>query len=170
MARRRACLTKVRVRLPFGLGEAEWTPDDLERRAAWSLYVELITRIAVQPLPEGQGRLREALTSLHELFAVTRRILRDAGPDIGRQRESVGQIAIEVLNQGLRPFLSRWHTELSRFEAEAEGSTSTMGREPDWPREGEFREDLSALQKQLEQYAMVLAQIARVSWRSLEEC
>ena len=43
-------LKKVSVSLPFGLGSAEWQSDDTPRRAAWSLYVELVTRIAVQSL------------------------------------------------------------------------------------------------------------------------
>jgi hypothetical protein len=59
---------KVSVSLPFGIGSAEWEADPTERRAAWSLYVELVTRIAVQPLEIDEGLLREALTSLYSLF------------------------------------------------------------------------------------------------------
>lgn len=47
-----AKLKKVSVSLPFGIGSAEWEADPTERRAAWSLYVELVTRIAVQTLVE----------------------------------------------------------------------------------------------------------------------
>ena len=43
-------LKKVSVSLPFGIGSPEWEADPTERRAAWSLYVELVTRVAVQPL------------------------------------------------------------------------------------------------------------------------
>lgn len=53
-----AKLQKVSVSLPFGIGSAEWEGDPTERRAAWSLYVELVTRIAVQPLETDQGLLR----------------------------------------------------------------------------------------------------------------
>jgi len=78
-----AVLRKVSVSLPFGIGSAEWEADPTERRAAWSLYVELVTRVAVQPLETDQGLLREALTSLYSLFGTTREILKDAGPDVG---------------------------------------------------------------------------------------
>ncbi|NEO32772.1 MAG: hypothetical protein F6K36_20600 [Symploca sp. SIO3C6] len=42
-----AKLKKVSVNLPFGIGGAEWEADPTERRAAWSLYIELVTRISV---------------------------------------------------------------------------------------------------------------------------
>ena len=52
-----AVLSEVSVSLPFGIGSAKWKADPTERNAAWSLYVELVTRIAVQPLGGDQGLL-----------------------------------------------------------------------------------------------------------------
>jgi len=69
-----AVLKKVSVSLPFGIGSAEWEADPTERRAAWSLYVELVTRIAVEPLEGEEGLLREDLNSLYSLFGTTREI------------------------------------------------------------------------------------------------
>jgi hypothetical protein len=54
----------VTVSLPFGIGSASWEADPTERHAAWELYIELVTRIAVQPIGEELGTLREALNSL----------------------------------------------------------------------------------------------------------
>jgi hypothetical protein len=60
-----AKLTKVSIKLPFGIGGAEWEADPTERRAAWSLYVELVTRVAVQTLETGHGIVaRSALVTL----------------------------------------------------------------------------------------------------------
>ncbi len=78
-----AKLKKVSVNLPFGIGGAEWEADITERKAAWSLYIELVTRITVQSLEADQGLLREALNSLHSMFAITRQILREAGSEVG---------------------------------------------------------------------------------------
>jgi hypothetical protein len=86
-----------------------WEVDPAERKAAWSLYVELVTRIAVQPLEMEQGLVRKALNSLYSLFGTTREILKAAGSDVDASRDSVGGIAIAVLNNGLRSFLSKWH-------------------------------------------------------------
>ncbi len=44
-----AVLKKVSINLPFGIGGSEWETDTTQRRAAWSLYVELVTRISVEP-------------------------------------------------------------------------------------------------------------------------
>jgi hypothetical protein len=54
----------------------------------------------VQPLEIDQGLVREALTSLYNLFPITRQVLKEAGPDVGASLNSVGGIAIAVLNNG----------------------------------------------------------------------
>ena len=94
-------LKKVSINLPFGIGGTEWETDPTERRAAWFLYVELVTRISVEPLKSNKGLLREALNSLYSLFDTTRDILKEAGPDVGASLKSVGGIAIADYNQAL---------------------------------------------------------------------
>jgi hypothetical protein len=157
-----AKLKKVSVNLPFGIGGAEWEADVTERKAAWSLYVELVTRITVQSLEADQGLLREALNSLHSMFAITRQILREAGPDVGISSASVGGIAIAVLNKGLRPFLSKWHPLLQTREAQKPPTTSPKDHEKEWSLEPQMRDDLLLLGKDLEQYAYALAEIVGV--------
>jgi hypothetical protein len=102
-----AVLKKVSVSLPFGIGSAEWEADSTQRNAAWSLYVELVTRVAVQSIGADQGTVREAMISLYSLFSSTCEILKAAGPSVGASHDSVGGIAIAVLNNGLCPFLSK---------------------------------------------------------------
>jgi hypothetical protein len=157
-----AILKKVSVRLPFGIGAAEWEADPTERRAAWSLYIELVTRIAVQPLEVDQGLVREALNSLYSLFSTTREILKQAGPNVGASRQSVGGIAIIVLNNGLRPFLSKWHPLLQAWEAKRPADLSPKEHEKNWSEEPKLREELAQLRRDLEQYANALAVIAGV--------
>lgn len=141
MTRDPAVLKKVSVSLPFGLGSAEWEADSTERHAAWSLYVELVTRISVQPLQEDEGIMREALNSLYSLFGTTREILREAGPDVGASHHSVGGIAIAVLNQGLRPFLTKWHPNLQVWEAQRPDDVSPKEYEHQWVEEPELRKN-----------------------------
>ncbi|WP_242054996.1 hypothetical protein [Nostoc flagelliforme] len=71
-----------------------WKVDTTQKKAAWSLYVELVTRIAVQTLEVDQGLVREAMNSLYSLFGTTREVLKAAGPDVGASRDSVGGIAM----------------------------------------------------------------------------
>jgi hypothetical protein len=158
-----AKLKKVSFSLPFGIGSAEWEADPTERKAAWSLYVELVTRIAVQPLEIDQGLLREALTSLYNLFATTRQILKEAGPDVGISHNSVGGIAITVLNKGIRPLLAKWHPLLQTWESQRPPHLSPKAHEQNWSEEKNIRNELELLRKDLEQYANALATIAGVN-------
>jgi len=157
-----AVLKKVSVSLPFGLGSAEWQSDDTQRRAAWSLYVELVTRIAVQSLELDEGLLREALNSLYSLFGTTRQVLKDAGPDVGASHNSMGGVAIAVLNIGLRPFLAKWHPRLQAWEVQRPADRSAKDHELQWIEEIELRIALADLRQELEKYSVALGEIAGV--------
>ncbi len=75
----------VKLEIPYIGGiEGTWEPDKEEQRAAWEMYVELITRISTVELGPEEGLLREALTSLYSLFATTRTILREHGPSVAQ--------------------------------------------------------------------------------------
>lgn len=154
--------TKLTVGLPFNLGSLEFENDEAQQRAAWSLYVELSTRIAVQPLEEGDGILREALTSLYNVFGITRQILREAGPEIAKGSQSFGAIAIDVLNIGLRPFLAKWHPILKAYEEHKPADRSAVEHERSWSRENEFRQELNRIREQMSIYVDALAKIAGV--------
>lgn len=157
-----AKLTKVSVSLPFGIGKAEWESDPAQRRAAWSLYIELVTRIAVQRLETDQGLIREVLTSLYSLFPSTREILKQAGPDVGAAPKSVGGIAIAVLNRGVRPFLSKWHPQLQAWEEKRTAKLSPLQHERKWAHAAKLRDELESLRSELETYAKALGTIAGV--------
>jgi hypothetical protein len=150
------------VSLPFGLGSAEWEADSTQRRAAWALYVELVTRVAVQELADDAGLVREAMNSLYTIFGTTREILREAGPDVGASRESVGGLAIAVLNQGLRPFLTKWHPMLQVWEAQRLEKTSPKEHEQQWTEEEKLRQELATLRRELAVYAQALAEVAEI--------
>ncbi|WP_263376694.1 hypothetical protein [Granulicella aggregans] len=158
-----AKLTKVSLSLPFGMGKAEWESDPAERKAAWALYVELITRVAVQK-PEGEFWLyREALSSLYSLFDSTRGILREGGPTLGGTRNSVGGIAMAVLNVGLRPFLSKWHPVLLAWESKRGEQIGVWEHESNWPEAERFRSEMEALRSELRLYAKALATMCGIT-------
>lgn len=78
-----------------------------DRHAAWAMFVELDTRIATQPLVNSSDI--SALTSLSLLFSEFRTISRKYGADSRKFYETT----YPILNDGLRPFTSKWHTKLS---------------------------------------------------------
>jgi hypothetical protein len=159
-------ITEVGVELGWGPAKVSgtWEPDTAERDAAWELYVELVTRISVVPLAPGHGILREALTSLYQLFGVSREILRKYGPGIARPVKKAGQyrfghLTVWMLNAALRPVLAKWHPELQRWEASRPERSSVVEHEEAWDRSAELRAELEALRRLLLQYAEILATV-----------
>lgn len=131
------------------------------RRAAWRLYVELVTRIAVQPLPENEGLLREALHSLYSLFETVRSTLKEAGPDVGAAPDTLGGITLAMLNQSLRPFMVQWHPALQDWEARRSPDTSAGDHERAWSEAQTMRAELEQLRQEMQQYTNVLRAIVQ---------
>jgi hypothetical protein len=148
-------IRSVSVHLPFGLGGIEMEVSEAEARAAWHLYVEYATRVTSHPLAPRAGSVMEALDSLYSLFATTRQVLREAGPEVARGPESLGPLAILILNQGVRPFLVRWHSEV-RADRPAD-------RELDADRRLVFDGELGELRENLGRYVGALAEIAGIA-------
>jgi hypothetical protein len=164
MTKKQVKATKLTVNLPFNLGQLELEPDEVQQKAAWELYVELSTRIAVQPLGPDEGLMREALSSLYSIFSVTREILRKAGPAVAQGQNSLGAVAIEVLNQGIRPFLAQWHPLLLAYEQKRPPEVDARAHERGWDKADELRQALADLQAQMRIYTEALARIAGIKF------
>ena len=74
----------------------------------WRVFVELASRISRQPLAENAGSIREALTLLHLLFEHVRSELKQSSPTppTAGGGETVEQLALDILNRHIRPFLA----------------------------------------------------------------
>ena len=149
-------------RVPGGTG----APNEAQRDAAWEIYVELVTRVAVIELTLDQGILREALTSLHSLFPSTRGILRQYGPAVaeplGNGSQPLDRLAMSMLNEVLRPVLSQWHPLLLDHENRRPTRVTEREHEVAWSRNEELRGVLRDLRTVLADYARSLAAIAGV--------
>jgi transcriptional regulator with XRE-family HTH domain len=142
-------------------------PADADQQAAaWEIYVELVTRIAVVELGREQGTLREALASLHSLFGTIRAILRRYGPAVaratGHEASEVSVLAMAILNDVLRPLLADWHPQLLVHESRCPEGLSTAEHERAWDRNGEMRQALAMARSRLGDYARLLAAAAAV--------
>lgn len=161
----------INVNMPFGIGGMTIEIDEAQQQAAWALYIELATRIAGVRLEPGTGSAREALNSLYSIFDTTRNVLRDAGFGAAKGPDSVGPLAIQVLNKGLRPFLVEWHTKLSAFEkaqarAQIErfgGNTTVVIDESEWDEQAAFYDALERNRQDMLEYVDALARIAGIT-------
>jgi hypothetical protein len=137
-------MTSLKINLKFL--EMEWEPLEPDKDAAWELYIELLTRIATQPLPAKHGEETTALRSVYELFPLTREIIKRQGRDC----MEFTKIAVVVLNQIVRPFTADWHR-------------ASLGGAFDDPAQcDEFRSELAELQQMLAIYTKMLADMAGV--------
>ena len=137
-------LEKLKIRPPYM--EAVISFENKDRKAAWELYIELLTRVATQPLPDRDGDEQTALESVYSIFPTTRDILKKYGTGTIR----FSRIAIPVLNQIVRPFTAKWH------------KLSMAGCFSDSELCKEFREELKLLQIDLRNYNQLLANVAGV--------
>lgn len=126
--------------------EMDFIPKDPDKSAAWELYIELLTRIAIQKLPEEHGDEKTVLESIYSLFSLTREIIKK----YGRECSEFTKIAIVVLNQIIRPFSTKWHKL----------SISGVFNTPEKCKE--FRNELDKLQEKLKNYTKLLADMAGV--------
>jgi len=163
VAKKNVKATKLTVGLPFGLGQLEFEPNEVQQYAAWELYVELTTRVALHPLRPKEGLIREALSSLYKIVDVTRNILREAGPSVAQESNSLGPVAINVIIKGIRPFLSKWHPLLFEYEQERPKEIDQLEHEQAWEKAPQFYQELDDLQEQMFVYVEALGKIAGIS-------
>ena len=137
-------MTSLKINVKFL--EMEFKPSEPDKEAAWEMYIELLTRIATQPLKESEGAEESALESVYSLFPTTRSIIKDHGRDC----IEFTKLAVVVLNQKIRPFTAKWHKALTE---KALGKLAVRKQ---------FRAELQQLQSVLQIYTGMLAQMAGV--------
>lgn len=96
-------MTSLKISTPFL--DWEWKPSEADKAAAWELYVERLTRVSTQGLRPEEGDEKAALASIHELFDLSREVIKR------HQRDCIEftKLAVVVLNQVIRPFTAQWH-------------------------------------------------------------
>ena len=101
-----------------------WQISEGDKSAAHSLHVELISRIATQTLGYTAGVETSALTSIFQLFGISRALTKDAA-----EADTFETIVWHVLNQHVRPFTSKWHAKSERGELDALDATDLFRAE-----------------------------------------
>ncbi|MFM9952334.1 MAG: hypothetical protein ACKV1O_30670 [Saprospiraceae bacterium] len=162
----KATLKSFSFKIPFLGLEGNWEVDDQQRKAAWEIYVELVTRVTVVELKESEGILREALNSFYSLFNTTREIMKKYGPTIAVSVKegdmTLGLVAVGVLNKVLRPLLAEWHPRLEQYEKQRPEKISVTHHERDWEHNATLRAEIAKVRQTLLKYADVLAEVSEV--------
>ena len=119
--------------------------EEADGKAAWVMYIEMITRITTQPLLLEHGDEKTALKSVFSLFKITRKVLKEHG----KECDAFPKIAITILNQ-VRPFTAKWHPKSIRGDFENPDECDA------------FRAELELLREILNAYTGILAKMAKV--------
>lgn len=166
---------KVDLHIPL-LGSAEleaektegrhFALDPSQRAVGWKIYVELVGRVALQPVDEGTGTLRGALQSFYDLLQKLRVYLAEVPPQApppSTDRDPIytlETLTIWIMDEA-RQLLATWHHRLVQHEG-----APTPGKlpAPDDTFEGkaECEAAIAALQKRLRVYATELARLLEV--------
>jgi hypothetical protein len=150
-------LTEMKVSIPH-VSDFTFAVTQNKEVVAWRLFVECATRISTQPLEEGTGLVREALNSLYTLFTTIRTVLADTEPSRrAGGKPTVEHLAIAMLNNEMRPFMSKWHARLSKWEKENPGVA-----EANWPEDAECRAALEEMRKHLLEYVRAMGKLAGI--------
>lgn len=123
-------------------GDQDWAPTTTDKQAAGALHIELISRIATQPLGYSDGVEASALSSLYGLFEKTRSLSSN-----GSEGVHFELCAWFVLNEIVRPFSAKWHPRQERGMLNALDTTD------------EFRAELTDVQSYLRLFDELLIDI-----------
>ena len=103
----------------FGLGGQKITlrPNNTDRQIAYKVWVELSTRKIGLPINLDDDVIAEIYDSWYAFFAVTRELIKDVPVTKFRRKdtEKIIRLCIEVLNNGIRPNLTRWQARFRRW-------------------------------------------------------
>lgn len=112
---------KLSINAPFGLGQIEFERETLSNKEldiAWKIYVQLTTRKAALEIDENEDNIEDIYNSWYELFTTTREYLTEM-PAVelrgNANAQKIVNLAIDVLNKGLRPHLTKWQKKYRKW-------------------------------------------------------
>lgn len=154
----------------FGLGDQKFKlrVNDDDRQIAYKIWVELSTRKIGLPIDLEHDVITEVYDSWHTFFSVTRELIKDIPVRKYRRdsTEKIVRLSIEVLNEGLRPHLTRWQARFRRWYEQASGETDFVKISPQeiqlqFPHFQELADDMKIVNNRLIAYRKRMHQLIK---------
>lgn len=150
------------------LGKVKVRPDHENVRIAYQAWVELTTRKAALPFDEEHDVIAEVYASWYTLFGTIRELIKSVPAHRLRHCEDTKKLVdtlSRVLNDGLRPHLTRWRPHFKRWYDQQCSSDACVNRRPqdiekDFPQYQELVTDLKKVNEGLREYAAFLRRVA----------
>jgi hypothetical protein len=150
----------------IGIGDTRmsFSPNRTDRQIAYAIWVELSTRkIGLEIDPE-HDVISEVYDSWYDFFGVTRNLIKEVPAHKLRSKgtRAIVRASVQVLNEGLRPHLTRWQARYRRWYDSIDPGDS---REPqviqqEFPKYEELVADLLAINAKLINYRRAMYKLA----------
>jgi hypothetical protein len=103
----------------IGIGDQKFTfkPNMTDKQVAYAIWVELSTRKIGLPIDFEHDVISEIYDSWYGFFTVTRELVKGIPAQKVRRdsTQKIIRLSIEVLNEGLRPHLTRWQARFRHW-------------------------------------------------------
>ena len=163
---------KLSINAPFGLGQIEFERETLSNKEldiAWKIYVQLATRKAALEIDENEDSIEDIYNSWYELFTTTREYLTEM-PAVelrgNANAQKIVNLAIDVLNKGLRPHLTKWQKKYKKWYNQTSNTHEYKDKDPQdiqrhFPEFDDLVKDMKSVNHGLMKYAEELKKITR---------
>jgi hypothetical protein len=111
-----------------GIGQVKMTPTWEDIQIAHQIWTEMVTRKAAVPVDLEYDVIIEIYDSWYALFQRTRQLIGDIPGKCVRREESTQKlvkVAIDALNLGLRPHLTKWQAQYRNWWRNSEDALKT---------------------------------------------
>ena len=154
--------------LGIGSQKIKIKPSYEDIQIAYKLWVELSTRKIGLPIDFEHDVIVEIYDSWYEFFTLTRDLIKGIPISRARRQDSTRKLirlSIAVLNEGLRPHLTRWNARFRRWyqnESAKEGNelVSPQELQPHYPEFDKLRSEMEAVNKNLIKYRGEMRKLA----------
>jgi len=157
--RRSSKLVLKSAQIGFGNGTLTYEVNDSDFQIAYSIWVELATRKLGIPIDLENDVIVEVYDSWYSFFGVTRELIKSIPASKLKKSDTkkIVSLLTNVLNEGIRPHLTRWQARFRHWYSAALLDKSNMGKSPQeiqklFPNYDELSADLQAVNKRITYY------------------
>lgn len=154
----------------IGIGgqQVKIKPNYQDMQIAYKLWVELSTRKIGLKIDLDNDVIDEIYNSWYEFFRLTRELIKSIPVSKIRKDESTKKlvsIAIEVLNKGIRPHLTKWQARFRKWhnmetQKEENNNLSPQDIQKKYPEYEELTKEMREVNQKLLKYRTILRQLA----------
>ena len=150
----------------IGTNKLKLSINETDRQIAYKVWVELSTRKIGLPIDLEHDVISEVYDSWHTFFTVTRELVKDVPVNKFRRKETeeIVRMSIGVLNDGLRPHLTKWQARFRRWYGNATEHSDFVAHSPQeiqqrYPKYDELQADLLAVNQRLMAYRRMMYEL-----------